>query len=166
MYLPYLRQGFGQKLADLLLEMKDTKENLISEGHCQAPERVWQKYSQKYDEILEDAQAQNPLPEKDPRKKGRPKRGIVGSLVDRLVLRKHQWLLFFTDWSVPFSNNQAERDFRLFKLKQKVAGCFRTKEGADDFARITSFVSTAPKRGISPFFAMKDALLNQPFAVR
>jgi transposase len=157
-------QEWGQKLADLLLEMKDTKEKLISEGHCQAPERVWQKYNQKYDEILEDALAQNPLPEKDPNKKGRPKRGVVGSLVDRLLLRKHQWLLFFTDWSVPFSNNQAERDFRLFKLKQKVAGCFRTKEGADDFARITSFVSTARKRGISPFFAMKDALLNRPFS--
>ena len=159
-------QKWAQKLTDLLLEMKKTKERLICEGQYEAPEPVWQKYSHKYDEILGDAQEENLLPEKVAKKKGRPKRGEVGSLVDRLVLRKHQWLLFFTDWSVPFSNNQAERDFRLFKVKQKVAGCFRTKEGADDFARITSFVSTARKRGISPFFAIKDALLNQPFVVR
>lgn len=159
-------QKWAQKLADLLLEMKHTKERFILEGQYEAPEYVWQKYSKKYDEIVGEAQAQNPLPEKDPRKKGRPSRGKVGALVDRLLLRKDQWLLFFTDWTVPFSNNQAEQDFRMFKVKQKVAGCFRTKEGTEDFACITSFVSTARKRGISPFSAIKDALLGRPFAVR
>jgi transposase len=159
-------QEWAQKLIDLLLEMYNKKEELLLEGQYEAPEHVWQKYSQKYDEILREAQAQNPLPEKDPKKKGRPKRGKVRALIDRLVLRKDQWLLFFTDFSVPFSNNQAERDFRLVKVKQKVSGCFRTEEGAKDFARIISFVSTARKRGLSPFFAIKDALLNQPFSVR
>jgi len=62
----------------------------------------------------------------------------VGSLVYRLVLRKHQWLLFFTNWSVPFRNNQAKRDFRQFKLKQKVAGCFRTNGEAEDLYTATS----------------------------
>ena len=155
-------QKWAKKLADLLLEMKSTKEKFLFEGLHEAPEHVWQKYSQKYDEIVGEALAQNPLPEKGAKKK----RGKVGALVDRLILRKDQWLLFFTDWTVPFTNNLAERGFRVLKVKQKVAGCFRTKEGAQDFARITSFVSTARKRGISPFFAMKDALLGQPFAVR
>ena len=163
--LENFHQKWAQKLIDLLLEMKKTKEELILDGQYQAPEQVWQKYSQKYDEILEEALAQNPLPEKDPNKKGRPKRGKVRALIDRLVLRKEQWLLFFTDFSVPFTNNQAERDFRLVKVKQKVSGGFRTEEGAKDFAAITSFVGTARKRGISPFCAVKDALLNQPFSI-
>jgi transposase len=158
-------QEWAKKLENLFLEMKNTKEGLIAQGQYGAPELVWSEYSRKYDEILEEAQAQNPVPEKMPQKKGRPKRGKVRALIDRLVLRKNQWLLFFTDFSVPFSNNQAERDFRMFKVKQKVSGCFRTIEGAKDFATIMSFVSTARKRGSTPFLAMRDALMKQPFSV-
>ena len=160
------RQEWAEKLMNLILELKATKDELLSQDKYVAPLHVWEEYSRKYDEILREAQAQNPIPEKDPNKKGRPKKGKVRALIDRLVLRKDQWLLFFTDFTVPFTNNQAERDFRVFKLKQKASGSFRTEEGANDFATITSFVSTARKRGISPFVAIRDALLNQPFAVR
>jgi transposase len=159
------QQMWAQQLTDLLLEMKNTKDELIAQGLEEAPELVWREYSRTYDEILEEAQAQNPVPEKDPNKKGRLKRGKVGALIDRLVLRKGQWLLFFTDFNVPFTNNQAERDIRPFKVKQKVAGCFRTVDGAKEFATIMSFVSTAQKRGKSAFLAIKDALVNQPFPV-
>jgi len=160
------QQEWAQKLADLFLEMKKKKEELLFEGKYEVPEHVWKEYSLKYDEILAKALAQNPLPKKDPNKKGRPKRGKVRALIDRLVLRKDQWLLFFTDFTVPFTNNEAERAFRLVKVKEKVSGGFRTEEGAEDFATITSFVSTARKWGISPFFAVRDALLNPPFSVR
>jgi transposase len=51
-------------------------------------------------------------------------------------------------------------------VKQKVSGCFRTKGGADDYATISSYVSTAKKRKMDPFVEIKNALLNQPFAVR
>ena len=73
--------------------------------------------------------------------------------------------MFFTDFSVPFDNNQAERDIRMFKVKQKVSGCFRTKDGADDFATIMSFIGTAHKRGFSAFVALRDALNGKPFIV-
>lgn len=126
-------QKWPQKLTDLLLEMKNTKDELIAQGQYETPELVWGEYSREYDEILEEAQAQNPIPEKDPHKKGRPSRGKVRALIDRLVLRKDQWLLFFTDFHVPFTNNQAERDIRPFKVKLKVSGCFRTIEGAKGF---------------------------------
>ena len=116
-------QEWAQKLTDLLLEMKNVKVDLMTQGLYEAPERVWSEYSSKYDEIVQEAQTQNPIPEKDPGKKGRPKRGKVRALIDRLVLRKEQWLLFFMDFSVPFANNQAERDIRPFKVKLKVSGC-------------------------------------------
>ncbi len=68
-----------------------------------------------------------------------------------------------TDFQVPFDNNQGERDSRMTKLKQKIAGGFRTLAGAADFATIRSYLSTARKNGISFFKALADALAGKPF---
>ena len=65
-----------------------------------------------------------------------------------------------------FDNNQAERDIRMFKVKQKVSGCFRTMDGARDFAAIMSYISTARKHGVSGFIAIKNAIVGKPFSVK
>ena len=159
-------QSWARKMSDLLIEMKGMKEKLISHGHKGASLALREKYSRMYDEIMAAALAENPVPEKQPGKRGRPKRGKAGALVDRLILRKENYILFFNDFEVPFDNNQAERDFRMFKVKQKVSGCFRTQEGAKDYAAIMSYVGTARKRGMSAFHAIKDALAGKPFTLK
>nr|AAX38510.1 ORF77.2 [Leptospirillum ferrooxidans] len=70
-----------------------------------------------------------------------------------------------TDLSVPFTNNLAERDLRMIKVKQKISGSFRTKEGARRFARIRSYISTAAKNGknLLEVEALSHALLGNPF---
>ena len=65
----------------------------------------------------------------------------------RLSTRKPDVLRFLTDPRVPFSNNLAERDGRMMKLRQKISGGFRSTEGAMDFAVIRSLLSTARKQG-------------------
>ena len=160
------KQAWAQALIDLLLEMKQLKEKLISEKRDRASPYCQKKFSLAFDRILAEALALNPVPKRDPSKKGRPKRGKTGALVDRLILHKDKYLLFFTDFSIPFDNNLAERSFRMFKVKQKVSGCFRTLEGARDFAAIMSYTGTARKRGIPAFQAIKDALLGNPFSVK
>ena len=60
--------------------------------------------------------------------------------------------------SVPFTNNQAERDGRMMKLRQKIVGGFRSSDGACDFATIRSFISTARKQG----WSIVEALIGAP----
>ena len=73
-------------------------------------------------------------------------------------MRKQDTLRFLYDPSVPFTNNQAERDGRMMKLRQKISGGFRSLEGANDFAIIRSFISTARKQG----WSIIEALISDP----
>jgi transposase len=159
------KQGWAGSLIDLLLKMKHTKEKLIRKNRREPTSYFLKHYNDVYDKIIKKALKKNPVLPHDETQRGRPKRGTTGALVDRLIEHKDKFLLFFTDFSVPFDNNQAERDIRMFKVKQKVSGCFRTMEGAQNFAVIMSFIATARKHGLSAFHAIKDALNGYPFPI-
>lgn len=79
--------------------------------------------------------------------RGRKRRRTGHNLLLRLQNRKEDVLRFLTDPSVPFTNNQAERDLRMMKVRQKISGCFRTAGGAEDFAVLRTVLSTAAKQG-------------------
>ncbi len=92
------------------------------------------------------------------KKRGKKPRGKTLSLLDRLLARRDAVLAFAEYEIVPFTNNQAERDVRPVKTKQKVAGCFRTVDGANRYARIQGFISTCRKHHINVFKELKAAL--------
>ncbi len=104
------------------------------------------------------------------RKRGRSKkpqavesviRAAGRKLACRLSERREEILLFIEDFTVPFDNNQAGRDLRMLKVKQRVSGCFRTEEGAAEFCRPRSYVSTMKKQGNSVMEVDQEPIRGQ-----
>jgi len=84
-------------------------------------------------------------------------------MLGRLSEHRHEVLAFLEDFAVPFDKNQAERDIRMMKVKQKISGVFRSAKGADMFCRIRSYISTTRKNSVSAFTAIADALDGRVF---
>jgi len=73
-------------------------------------------------------------------------------------------LLFAKHAHVAFTNNRAERDLRMSKVKQRVSGCFRKREYAEAYCRISSYLQTMANRGYNPLVAIQMALSGQLYA--
>jgi transposase len=104
-----------------------------------------------YDAILAEGfafhEAQPALISTARKRRGRVPRRTGHNLLLRLRVRKVDVLRFLSDPTVSFTNNLAERDGRMMKLRQKISGGFRSVDGAEDFAVIRSLLSTARKQG-------------------
>jgi len=146
--LVYLAEERGQiwakELIELLLEMKAAAD----EARDQGLERVdWAQrtaFEQRYEALLLKGEALHPRAESAGRK--RPRQSEEHRLLNRLRRDREQVLAFMRDLQVPFDNNQAERDLRMVKARQKVLGCFRTTLGALIFLRIRGYLSTMNKQ--------------------
>lgn len=91
------------------------------------------------------------------------KKSSSRNLWTRFILKQEQVLRFMRDPTVPFDNNQAERDIRMVKVKQKVSGCFRSRAGANHYARIRGYISTAKKQGTGILDALQASFTGAPF---
>ena len=158
-------QKWAPDFKKLLLDMKKAKEDAIAKGEDQLSSEQLKEFERLYDELIELAYEENPLPAETEKKPGRKKKGKVLALIERLDKYEASVCLFVNNFTVPFDNNQAERDCRNVKTKTKVSGCFRSQIGAKNYMRIMSFVGTAKKRGLSGFEAIRLAIMGTPEAI-
>jgi transposase len=124
-----------------------------------------QRWSQVYDTLCHRAQHEEPPPTRGHRR-GKATRTKGRNLLERLITYKQAVLAFALYDEVPFTNNQAERDLRPVKVKQNIAGCFRTLVGAQHYARISSFISTARKQRRHVFKELRQIFLGDSFLIQ
>jgi transposase len=163
-----LKQEWAKDRKVLLLDMKEVVEQARARGQPELETAALTPLLTRYEQIVQAGYQINPLIEKPPKTKqykrlpGRLKQSPARNLLDRFSIRKWDVLRFLLYLTVPFDNNQAERDLRMIKVQQKVSGCFRTEEGIQSFCRIRSYLSPLRKQGIPLFLAMEQALRGHP----
>jgi transposase len=157
------QQDWARQMKDLLLEMKAAVESATLAGKRELDVLALGRFHRRYERTLALGSQANPPPA--PVKKthgGQTKQHPARNMLDRLSQHKWQVLAFLIDFTVPFSNNQAERDLRMVKVQQKVSGCFRTEQGLPRFCRICSSLSTLRKQGLPLLAALEQALAGHP----
>jgi len=105
-----------------------------------------------------------PIPPRHNGKRGRIAKSDAHNLWQRLQEYEGAVLRFAQESHVAFTNNRAERDLRMSKVKQKVSGCFRKRECAEAYCRISSYLQTMANRGYNPLVAIQLALSGQLYA--
>ena len=105
-----------------------------------------------------------PIPPRQNGKRGRIAKSDAHNLWERLKQHEAAVLLFAKLPHVAFTNNRAERDLRMSKVKQKVSGCFRTRKYAEAYCRISSYLQTMANQGYNPLVAIQLAFSGQLYA--
>ncbi len=161
------QQGWADQMMALLVEIKQHVEVAQDSGHSALTAAQLQEFEQRYGLLLEQGFQANPPPVIDPeaaKQRGRLKQHPARNLLNRLQAHQAAVLRFMHDFQVPFDNNQAERDIRMMKLKQKISGGFRSLEGGEMFCRIRGYISTLRKQGIQVLNALRSAFLGEPIS--
>jgi transposase len=132
------KESWARSMKQLLLEIKGAVDDARAEGKRSLSDDVPWQYRARYDAIIrEGLLAQPPPRERRLGQRGRLAQSPGKNLLDRLSVHRDAVLAYMYDFTVPFTNNLAERDLRMVKVKGKVSGGFRTQDGAHDFCRMS-----------------------------
>jgi transposase len=151
------QEPWAEALRTMLLDANEAVRTAKAQGACALTPETIAAFEQRYWAAVREGLAlHRSLPAFDPstRAKKRKKQRPAHNLLLRFKTFKDATLKFLTDFEVPFTNNLAEQDLRMIKVKAKISGGFRTLAGAVDFARLRSVISTARKQSLNAFNAL------------
>jgi transposase len=159
-------QAWAKEMKELLLAMRAAADQARAQGETQVPVRQQTALRAQYRALLARGRLANPPPDtpRRPGQRGRQAQSPTRNLLERLTLYEGQVLAFLADLTIPFDNNQAERDLRSFKVQQKISGCFRSDPGAVAYARIRGYLATMRKQGRALLAALEAVFAGQPLA--
>jgi transposase len=166
--LTYIEETYRQKWCETmktcLLNIKKMVDDRKVKGFNYLDTKSIKRIEKKYDDVLKEAYKEYLLIPALYTKfqGGKPKQHPSKNLLDRLTQKKKETLAFMYDFNVPFDNNQAERDIRMTKVKQKISGCFRSPLGGEIFCRVRGYISTARKNSVSILKALNAVFETKP----
>jgi transposase len=161
-------ERWAKNMRRLLCKMNMAVKNAKENGQCRFNATTIEYWMGRYRRLIQTGFSfhyENSLHEKPQvqiGKRGRKKQKPGKNLLDAMCEHEKSVLLFLNDFTVPFTNNQGERDIRMSKVKLKISGCFRSDDGARNFCRIRGYLSTAKKQGWNLLGALKTVFLGAP----
>lgn len=153
-------QAWPTQLAGLPVELHVTVEVAKATADTNLSARRLAFFGKRYEALIGGDKTLDPLPPRTA-KRGRPARGVAGSLLARLETHLADVLRFATDFTFPFDDNQAERDVRMVKLQQQISGGRRSDTGAGAFLAVRSDLGAGRKHGQSAMAVPRDLFTGQ-----
>ena len=151
--------AWAQQMRTLL---QNTCKTVSKRKQKKLTEPEYKKLQKRYRTILTQGAKELPaIPEKPEGQRGRMAKSDAHNLWERFKAHESSILRFAKDGHVAFTNNRAERDLRMAKVKQKVSGCFRQVDMAQAYCRISSYLQTMANKGVNPLIAIQMALAGE-----
>lgn len=159
--------GWAGEIAGVLMEMKSLADSARKSGRVEPEPAARRVLETRHDGLVAASLLEHPANTVRPagKRRGRIKQSLEHLLLMRLDREREGVLRFLADTGVPFDNNQAERDLRMMKVQQKVSGCHRSRDGAERFCVVRSYLGTAWKLGLGLLDCITDAFRGSFFSV-
>lgn len=162
-------QAWAGELAEVLRGMAAAATEWRATGARRLPDEERSAWIAQYHALLARGFAAHappaPAAARLSGRRGRLKQAPAKNLLDALLRHSDRVLAFLEDLTVPFTNNQAERDLRMAKVQQKIAGTFRSEAGATGYCRLRSYLSTMRKQGHGMLEALTAVFAGHPLPV-
>lgn len=152
---------WAKRMTEFLLAAKKLKNERIASGeNCLTPEELAQ-WEQEYIAILDEGDKEYEAAIEGKKNIRRFREEYC--LLVRLRKYKDEHLRFLSDFNVPFGNWVAEHGAHFMKNKTRVAGGFRSSQGADNHMTIASVIATAKKQKKNIYSVIKKSFNGEPF---
>ena len=120
-------ETWAEAMRDMLLDANAAVNKAREAGETALPPKTVAAFVERYWEAVRlglSFHRQLPKLRNKASARGRPKQREGHNLLERLKTFKTETLRFLTDFDVPFTNNLAEQDLRMMKVKMKISGSF------------------------------------------
>ena len=154
---------WAKDIHKLLTNMNKYIYKLVKNNKIAPSRGKIQQYYKQYDDICKGALKYYPSSTKLTKGNKRVKQSHSKNLLDRFIKYKDETLRFFINLLVPFTNNLAERDLRMIKVKEKISGCFASFKGAEIFNRIRGYISTVKKNNRAVLEELRNVLSGKAY---